>query len=392
MLEDNPKGAGPNIAQVKMISSNANRKKRSLVSRVSALSFAALLASGSIATVAGASARSSEDKTSAAKKKAKVVPDFAYFAGKTITFITPGSPGGSNWDAASILAPLMASYLHCTINIEDIPQGGSIPAQNTTAAQAPNALTIGWMGPPGDILNSLTNVAGVNFTMQKQVILGAIPGNDEVLISRSGSNFPKLGDVMRAKTPISILNATTGIVDVSTLTFLGAYKIPTHIIYGFTNATTQYAGFLSGDGPVEFAQVSTSEPGLLAGQAKPLLQYLPPLKGTSTYNLLKKVPTIASLLKTDPPKSKAAVNALKEAIDMVGYSNDVLFAPTGTNADEAAALTAAFRSALAQKGAQAAELNDGLSSGYIDPATALKDIHNEVTGESSILPYLTYQG
>src|ERR1700758_1127565 len=74
----------------------------------------------------------------------------SYFKGKTITLISPDSPGGSYDSYARLFAPYVGQELGATINVEDISAAGTLQGSNQMAASAPNGLTIGMRNEGGD--------------------------------------------------------------------------------------------------------------------------------------------------------------------------------------------------------------------------------------------------
>jgi hypothetical protein len=142
--------------------------------------------------------------------KATVKPDFAYFAGKTITWEVGGAVGSAAWELASVAAPLMASYLHCTINISVTPV--SITGQNIAGDSQPNGLTIGEVTPQGDITDDLSSnpIPNVNFSLQTIGLLGAAPSPPSLFVAAPSSGFKTINDLVTSKTPFKDLdNATT---------------------------------------------------------------------------------------------------------------------------------------------------------------------------------------
>ena len=75
----------------------------------------------------------------------------SYFKGKTITLISPDSPGGSYDSYARLFAPYLGQELGATINVEDVSGAGTLQGSNQMAAAAPNGLTIGMVNVGGDI-------------------------------------------------------------------------------------------------------------------------------------------------------------------------------------------------------------------------------------------------
>jgi tripartite-type tricarboxylate transporter receptor subunit TctC len=106
---------------------------------------------------------------------ATVKPDLAYFRGKTITFISPGAPGGSFDASARSIAQEMGTFLDATVNVVDVSQGVTVPGQDEAAGSQPNGLTLGELNVEADIESFVQNSPGINFALKKAAIVGGFP-------------------------------------------------------------------------------------------------------------------------------------------------------------------------------------------------------------------------
>jgi len=181
----------------------ASRTRRTAVAVAAVV--APILAASLLASGAGAA-------TSASRPSATqpVKPDFSFYAGKTVTFYTGGSPGGANDELALIAAPLMASYLHCTINVVDIPAGATVPAQDTTAASTPNGLSFGQMGPIGNVENEVQNIPDVNFHMVQMEYIGGVSPAQYVIAATKASGIHTMTALIKSPTPVKFLALSGG--------------------------------------------------------------------------------------------------------------------------------------------------------------------------------------
>lgn len=155
--------------------------------------------------------------------------------------------------------------------------------------------------------------------------------------------------------------------------FFGAYKVPNHFVYGYSSAGAEVSGFTRGDAEW-FLQAFTVEQSLIIGhQAIPILQTAAPLKGESGYSLVRKVPTLAQFVTSNPPKTKdgKAEIAMLQTLLQLGSAFDV---PVGTPAKLVAALNAAIEFAATRGGAKAQLLQVGLAAGWC-PGSSL---HNGI--------------
>lgn len=86
-----------------------------------------------------------------------------FYRGKSITIIAPDAPGGGLDIYSRIVGPVIGTYLHASVSVENIAQANTITGQDTLAAATPDGLTIGMISPGSDIDNEVTNVPSTNF-------------------------------------------------------------------------------------------------------------------------------------------------------------------------------------------------------------------------------------
>lgn len=344
--------------------------------------------SASAALYAAAPAGASAHAKRAASQAVSVKPDFAYYVGKTVTLYAGGAPGGTFYALDSIIAPAMASYLRCTINIVDVPAAATVPEQNDVAASAPNGLTFGEAGIGTDISQQATHTALINFALSKVVPIGANLPTDNVLIVQPSAGVNNLSQLL-ADSNANILGQVSGIALLTTNILFHAYGSKAPITTGFANATAAFAGFLAGDGTAEFASLAQAIQGYQEGKAIAVANSVAPPAGIQSYAYFKSVPTLAVYAAKHPPKTKAAREALAAMISVSGQeTNQLLFAPKGTPAKYAAALTAAFRSVMAQKSIIPEMLAAGLAPGYMGPAKAESLLEYAIKSEPIMARFL----
>ncbi|HVB04963.1 MAG TPA: hypothetical protein VNF07_01780 [Acidimicrobiales bacterium] len=315
-------------------------------------------------------------------------PDFGYFAGKTITFIAPAAPGGIFDAIPRTLGPLMASYLHCTVNVVNVPNGNTLPGQDQAASAPANGLTLGVMNILADLENDVKGVASVSFPIKKVGFIGGVPSSDSVWISApSQASLANFKDVITTTTPFTALDVTSGSVDAQIRVLLGAYGAHVRIVTGYQNAASQVQGFLRGDGPLMAQSNTALEATIESGQARPILQSTKPQPAYSDYKQLKPVPTFASFLASHPPTTAAGRAAMRELITLVASPTPV-FVPAGVPANIRLALTDAMRSALNQRAAQTQEDHFGLPHGFVFPQVIENDIATGAKHDSIMARYL----
>lgn len=356
------------------------RSKHRLHVRLGAVALSALALPFATGSLAGATDTASKSKT--------VAPDFAYYVGKSVTFITGGAAGAANDEAALIVAPLMASYLHCTISIIDMPAGATVPAQEAIAASVPNGLTFGQGGPVGDIESQDVGQNDINFPLRTQAWIGSFSPPQYVIAVTPNSGFKNLAAVFKSTTGgINFLTLTGG-GSLNEQVLDGVFKLHARFITGYINGSAELTGFLRGDGNASVINAPATAPYIADGQLRGLALTQPYVKGEADYAIMSKLPVLSTYLAAHPPKSKAGKNAIKLLNIYNAASNQDIFAPAGTPAPYIAALSAAFRSAVHQPGAQKALIFQGVPNGYNSGPATLKLIDEMIKDGPAIAPYL----
>lgn len=375
-------GGTVNANQRPKVSMSRRGRATPRATRVSVLCAALVLSLFGGTTVA-VSASSAESTSAASTPK----PNYAYYVGKTITWINPGKAGGGSDVFARVLAPLVASYLHCNVNVEDfssVTQG-----QNTAGAAAPDGLTIGTLQINVDVDNDVIGLGGLAFSIQKEQIIAATPTNDGIIAVSPSYGVHTFKELLHSKTVVAFTDETPGGTDLEARLLLGAYRVNARLVTGYTSNADVTTGFLRGDAPGIINGYSTLEGPILAGQARVIMQTNPLVKGAGGYSVMKKYPSVEEFAKANPPATALGKEAIKELIKIVSGPNMTVTAPTGTPNDLVLALTHAIHSALAQPAARTELLQVGVNPLYISPEAARADISYIFNHQSVIEKELT---
>lgn len=343
----------------------------------------------SLAGVAAASNARSATSTRVAAKKTVVKPDFAYYVGKNVTFVTGGAPGGSFQSFAAAVAPAMASYLHCSINVEDIQPGATVPAADASANAVPNGLTIGDGNLVQFIASDITHQSTVNYTLKTVEYVGGQGPNSTILLTNKASGITRLTTLL--KTPNIRWVLTGGAPQTAELVLAKAYRQPNPtFLSGYPTGAASEEGMLRGDGQVTGLTIAETLSLLEAHQANGILLTSPVSRGASDYAQLSKIPILSTYVAQHQPKSRGGRLALQSLITFESFPADIIQAPNGTPLKYVAALTAAYQSAMKQPSVKNALNFGGFSTQFIPPKTVLKDIDTLTTPKIEALmePFL----
>jgi len=357
------------------------------------LSFAA--AAVVVASIAAplASASASAKSVRVANSKApSVKAGKAYFVGKTITFIFGGAPGSTNYDAAQVLIPPLEAYLHCTVVLNDNPNGNSITAENLEYAQPANGLSIGYLGITGVLAADLSNQTTVNFALRNvdnDIIMGSPQGN-YVLVATASSGIRSMSQLVNLTPKVNMLDTTSaGIGNVFERILVGLYPdLGLNILSAYSSSATELAGLVRGDGPIGLIPPPNLETYIPAGQMYPLMTENKPPVGSVLRAYLDKVPTFTGYARDHPVKGKSANETLKQAILWYTEPAYAFFVPPGTPESYQLALTAAFKHATSLESTKIAQLADGVAPGFVSPKQMLPIIRSEINNDTYIGNYL----
>jgi hypothetical protein len=329
----------------------------------------------------------------AATKAKPVKPDFAYFKGKTITYMVPFAAVGISALEPQVVMPEIAKYLHATINIEYSNGAGSI-FQNDVAAAKPNDLTIGSMTVASDLNSIFSGTSTLTFSPTAVTNFGSFGTPPYLDVACDTSSITSFAQVTGGTTPILDVNSNLSALNLIQHVILNVYGVPHTWLNGYTGATAA-VGCERGDGNLSLN--STSDWFDAAGTAltpgiTPLLLTGPVPKGSPEDFLNTEVPTLAAFVKAHPPASATDVKAINAAI---AFSEDTapqisIFGPKGIPAKEALAMSDAFKTVMAYPSVKKALLVDGLVPGYISVAAVQKFIASQVKLESFYSSFLNH--
>ncbi len=360
--------------------------------RLTALGVGAVTALASL-SACGSSSKSTSSATTAssgsggASTATTTAAATNYFKGKTITLISPDSPGGGYDLYARLFAPYLASALGATVNVENVNGGGTIVGTNKMAAATPDGLTLGLVNVGGDIASSVEGQPGMNFNLSKLSWIGQPGQVPNVLVTQPGSGITSFASLLKASSPVPVLDVRSGVGDLLNRVVLGAFHAPTKLVTGFNEVAALKQGFLAKDGKLIFESVPSMASLITAGEAVPLLV----TNSSPAYTkLLGSTPTLTTEL-SSVSLSASDSAAVKEALLLSDLSDDFA-GPPGIPAAELAVLRSAFDTAAASAALKAQAAKQNLALGPTAGASLGGEVATAVTQGSSISPYVPSKG
>jgi tripartite-type tricarboxylate transporter receptor subunit TctC len=369
----------------RIMSDHATQRIRSNASgrRIAAVAVAAVSAA-LLAACSSASSSGSANAASANTGAAGAGGGAGYFKGKTITLISPDSPGGSYDSYARLFAPYVGQELGATINVEDVSAAGTLQGSNQMAASAPNGLTIGMVNVGGDIASLVEKQPGQSFTMAKLSWIGQPAQIPNALVTQPGSSVQSFSGMLHGGN-VTVLDIRNGIGDMLNRVIYGAFSVSYKLDTGFEATSALKQGFLAKDGQTILEAMSTLYPLISGNEAKPLL-VIGPVSLSSYQKVLGGVPTLQTEMST-AGLSGSKQAAVTEALALSNLSDDFA-APAGLPASELSTLRQAFAKAAALPALQAQAGKESLPLSFIGGATLSGQVNSALANSNSIALYV----
>jgi tripartite-type tricarboxylate transporter receptor subunit TctC len=156
----------------------------------------------------------------------------SFYKGQTLTLVAPTATGSQFDTEVRVIAPLMGTYLHATVNVEDA--GSSVAGANTLVADNPNGLTFGFVSPTGSFTDQVFDVPGYNFNPERLPFLGGPVGTPQMIVGYKGSPYSDFQKLLTATAadPIKWLGNITPGGDLPDVLFAKAFGLHVQFING----------------------------------------------------------------------------------------------------------------------------------------------------------------
>ena len=311
------------------------------------------LAAGLVMTNVGGASNNPTAKAPPHSQGSALARGLAYYRGKTMTFVSPDKPGGGFDQWARLVAPALASYLHATVNVDNIPAGNTVAGQNEVAHSAQSGLTVGWLNAGPDIENNVLNLPALNFNPLREAFLGATAAGQTAILSLNSPSCPRyssFASFVRESTaaqPAHEVLQTSGTGTFFMLMVNESFGIHFRPLTGYASTADQVQGFVRGDGCITEMPAAVADGLVTTGKARVLALSLPMQKQSAISEDYASAPTIAQEAAQlhSVINSTARRNAFAALTD-VDSSTRVFFAPSATPTPQVTALRAAFKWAM----------------------------------------------
>ncbi len=184
----------------------------------------------------------------------------AFYKGKTITFITPGSPGGGYDTYMREIIPHLEKKTGATVVPVNEPGGGHLLAVNKTYSAKADGLTILLNDGEASLLGVVLDVPGARYDLSKMNWIGRINAEKRLILFTKSSPYKNLKDAIAGKTVLKF--GTTGKTDatgLATTMASHALGLPTSIVTGYKGSREFVRAAIQG----EVGAISLSESSAL---------------------------------------------------------------------------------------------------------------------------------
>lgn len=273
------------------------------------------------------------------------MPAAAFFKGKTITLIAPDKPGGDGDLSARAIAPGLAKELHATVNVTNMPGGGSVVGTNALYGDSPNGLTLGIVHLGTDVAGQAEHrLTGVKFDLNKFSWIGNETEQPFVVGTQPKGPYKTFSSLVHTTSPNTVITSTTD-YGINVIIY-HVFNIKHKFLTGYPSGSDEKQGFLANQGQNfnSFAGIVSSL--IQSHQMRALaISSVPTL--TSLKTILSGVPTVTQeVSKLGLSLSTTAQNELHEAVTLPEYFAS-LAAPPGLSAAKLQTLRTAFAKAMA---------------------------------------------
>ena len=159
-----------------------------------------------------------------------------FYRGKTMTFLTPGSPGGGYDSYMREIIPHLEKKTGATVVPINEPGGGHLLAVNKTYAAAPDGLTILLTDGEASLIGQLLDAPGARYDLLKMSWIARVNSEKRVILFTKSSRYKTIVEAVKGGGTLKF--GTTGKTDA---TNIGA-TLASHALGLKASVVTGYKG------------------------------------------------------------------------------------------------------------------------------------------------------
>lgn len=191
--------------------------------------------------------------------------------GKDVTLTVPFSPGGGYDSYARLVAPVLGEKIGSTVVVVNEEGAGGLLAMKNLLRADPDGTEIAIMNGIGTGGASIGGADGVNFAMDEFSYVGRVAGDEQIIVTRSGSDYPTWEDVVTADN-FRFGSTGMGASDfVTPSVMIAIFDLNAEIVTGFPGSSENELALLQGSIDGMSGPLDSRAPSLRNGDTRPLL-------------------------------------------------------------------------------------------------------------------------
>lgn len=169
------------------------------------------------------------------------------YAGETVTWVVPYSPGGGYDSYSRLVAPYLAERLGATVVVENQEGAGGLLAINNLAAASPDGNRIAIMNAVGAGGASLAGAEGVQFELEQLSYIGRLGASGHLWVT-GGTNDIETHEDAIAKSGLTFGSTGVGAADyVNANLLIEIFGIDGRVVTGFPGSEENELAVTSGE-------------------------------------------------------------------------------------------------------------------------------------------------
>jgi tripartite-type tricarboxylate transporter receptor subunit TctC len=172
----------------------------------------------------------------------------AFYKGKTVTFYTPGSPGGGYDTYMREMIPHLAKRTGATFVPVNEPGGGHLLAVNKTYTSDPDGLTVLLTDGEASLVGQLLEIPGARFDLLKMSWIGRVNGEKRMLLFTNSSPYKTFKEAVEGSETLKVgITGKADAVGLATTMMAHALDMKVNLITGYKGSREFVRAALQGE-------------------------------------------------------------------------------------------------------------------------------------------------
>lgn len=193
------------------------------------------------------------------------------YAGETVTWVVPYTPGGGYDSYSRMIAPYLAEQLGATVVVENEPGAGGLLAINNLTTAEPDGTRIAIMNAVGVGGASIAGAEGVQFELDQLSYLGRVGASGHIWATGATNDIESYEDALN-KEGLTIGSTGVGAADyVNANLLIEIFGIDGRVVTGFPGSEENELAVTSGEVDTMTGDFDSRIPAIENGDHRPIL-------------------------------------------------------------------------------------------------------------------------